>query len=227
MAGQAARLMRRWSLGQAAGPGLRDCGDPRGNWCSASWTVRLRSSARVARRSTTRRIAVLAGDWTRLWCKACFLAMPAASPRQPVPVVPGCGPSRAYTAPVRARPSRCRESRRPRVSGPAVAAPAPACRAGRYPAACCRRLCGAPPSRPEARTDGSGQRTCRFERRQPPAPPPGATSPPPRATLAGNRRTWPATSAAYHHASAGLPAGLALCDGIRMGDSGPAPGARR
>lgn len=32
---------------------------------------------RCAGRSTTRWIAVLAGDWTRLWCKACFLAMPA------------------------------------------------------------------------------------------------------------------------------------------------------
>jgi hypothetical protein len=35
--------------------------------------------ARCAGRSTTRWIAVLAGDWTRLWCKACFLAMPAGS----------------------------------------------------------------------------------------------------------------------------------------------------
>lgn len=33
--------------------------------------------ARCAGRSTTRWIAVLARDWTRLWCKACFLAMPA------------------------------------------------------------------------------------------------------------------------------------------------------
>lgn len=33
--------------------------------------------ARCAGRSTTRWIAVLAEDWTRLWCKACFLAMPA------------------------------------------------------------------------------------------------------------------------------------------------------
>lgn len=32
---------------------------------------------RCAGRSTTKWIAVLAGDWTRLWCKACFLAMPA------------------------------------------------------------------------------------------------------------------------------------------------------
>jgi hypothetical protein len=32
---------------------------------------------RCAGHSTTRWIAVLAGDWTRLWCKACFLAMPA------------------------------------------------------------------------------------------------------------------------------------------------------
>ncbi len=34
--------------------------------------------ARCAGRSTTRWIAVLAYDWTRLWCKACFLAMPAS-----------------------------------------------------------------------------------------------------------------------------------------------------
>ena len=33
--------------------------------------------ARCTERSTTRWIAVLAGDWTRLWCKARFLAMPA------------------------------------------------------------------------------------------------------------------------------------------------------
>ena len=84
-----------------------------------------------------------------------------------------------------------------------------------------------PPSRREARTDGSGQRTCRLERRQPPAPPLGPPRSSPRASLAGNRRAWPATSAAYHHASAGLPAGLALCDGIGIGDSGRAPGDRR
>ena len=32
---------------------------------------------RCAGRSTTRWIAVLAEDWTRLWSKACLLAMPA------------------------------------------------------------------------------------------------------------------------------------------------------
>lgn len=34
--------------------------------------------ARCAGRSTTRWIAVLADDWTRLWCEACFLAMPTS-----------------------------------------------------------------------------------------------------------------------------------------------------
>lgn len=34
--------------------------------------------ARCAGRSATRWIAVLADDWTRLWCKTCFLAMPAS-----------------------------------------------------------------------------------------------------------------------------------------------------
>ena len=32
--------------------------------------------ARCAGRQTTRWVAVLAGDWTSLWCKSCFLAMP-------------------------------------------------------------------------------------------------------------------------------------------------------
>jgi hypothetical protein len=32
--------------------------------------------ARCAARATTRWIAILADDWTLLWCKACFLAMP-------------------------------------------------------------------------------------------------------------------------------------------------------
>jgi hypothetical protein len=34
--------------------------------------------ARCAGRSTTRWIGILADDWTRLWCKACFLAMPVS-----------------------------------------------------------------------------------------------------------------------------------------------------
>jgi hypothetical protein len=33
--------------------------------------------ARCAGRSTTRQVAVLGGNWTSLWCKSCFLAMPA------------------------------------------------------------------------------------------------------------------------------------------------------
>jgi hypothetical protein len=66
-----AHPMRRWSHGQAAGPDLRDRGElvlykldrPTEMTC-----------ARCAGRSTTRWIAVLADGWTRLWCKACFLA---------------------------------------------------------------------------------------------------------------------------------------------------------
>ena len=34
------------------------------------------SCARCLGRSTTRWIAVPVDDWTRLWCKTCFLAMP-------------------------------------------------------------------------------------------------------------------------------------------------------
>ncbi len=32
--------------------------------------------ARCAGRSVTRLVAVLGDDWTVLWCKSCFLAMP-------------------------------------------------------------------------------------------------------------------------------------------------------
>lgn len=32
---------------------------------------------RCAGHSTTRWVAVLGEDWTALWCKSCFLAMPA------------------------------------------------------------------------------------------------------------------------------------------------------
>jgi hypothetical protein len=32
--------------------------------------------ARCAGRSVTRWVAVLRGDWTSLWCKSCFQAMP-------------------------------------------------------------------------------------------------------------------------------------------------------
>jgi len=46
---------------------------------------------------------------------------------------------------------------------------------------------GAPWPCPEARTGGSAQRTCRFERRRQPAPLPGSTLPLSRASLAGNR----------------------------------------
>ncbi len=33
--------------------------------------------ARCAAHQATRSVAVLVGDWTSLWCKSCFLAMPA------------------------------------------------------------------------------------------------------------------------------------------------------
>jgi hypothetical protein len=43
------------------------------------WTSRPRSPAPAARAAARPGwIAVLAGDWTRLWCTACFLAMPAS-----------------------------------------------------------------------------------------------------------------------------------------------------
>lgn len=32
--------------------------------------------ARCAGRSVTKSVAVLGDDWTALWCKSCFLAMP-------------------------------------------------------------------------------------------------------------------------------------------------------
>lgn len=34
--------------------------------------------ARCAGHSTTKWVAVLGGNWTSLWCKSCFLAMPNA-----------------------------------------------------------------------------------------------------------------------------------------------------
>jgi hypothetical protein len=78
------------------------------------------------------------------WCCPCAAARrcpetcarersSSASPGSPTPAAPGRGPSRAHTAPVRARPYPRRESRRPRASGPAVAALAPACRACQHP----------------------------------------------------------------------------------------------
>jgi hypothetical protein len=126
-----------------------------------------------------------------------------AALRPRCPPYPAVGRSGRTQPPCGRDRSRCRESVGSGASGPAVAALAPACRARQYAAACCRRLRRAPQPRTEARTDGSDQRTHRFERRQPPAPPPGNTSPPPRASPAGNRSAGPAASAAYHHTSAG------------------------
>lgn len=44
--------------------------------------------ARCAGRSVTRSVAVLGGNWTSLWCKSCYLAMPttpapASQPEEP------------------------------------------------------------------------------------------------------------------------------------------------
>jgi hypothetical protein len=67
------------------------------------------------------------------------------------------------------------------------------------------------------------QRTCRFERRRQPAPPPGSTLPLSRASPGLSGASAPATYPPY---GCRLPAGLTECDGIGIGDSGRAPGAR-
>jgi hypothetical protein len=41
--------------------------------------------ARCAGRSVTRSVAVLGGNWTSLWCKSCYLAMPDAPAASPAP----------------------------------------------------------------------------------------------------------------------------------------------
>ncbi len=38
---------------------------------------------RCAGRSVTKSVAVLGGNWTSLWCKSCYLAMPVPAPPGP------------------------------------------------------------------------------------------------------------------------------------------------
>lgn len=93
-----------------------------------------------------------------------------ASPRQPVARGAGRGPSQAQTAPVRARPLPVRGDPTSSRIRPGCGRPRPSLPGTSTSGA---RWCPAEslPS-PEARTDGSAQRTCRFERRRQSAPPP-------------------------------------------------------
>jgi len=124
--------------------------------------------------------------------------------------VPGRGPSQAHTAPVRARPFPVPASRRPRASGPAVAVLAPACRARQYPA-----HAAAVPEDPPADL---------------PLRAPTAVGTAPRKHLAAVPRipglSGALAPATYPPYGCRLPAGLTECDGIGIGDSGRAPGAR-
>jgi hypothetical protein len=119
------------------------------------------------------------------------------------PPYPGRWPSPARTAPVRARPLPVPAIPPAPVSGPAVAALAAACRARRQP--------------PRAAAVSAEPRSLALKRVQAEAPSglavpggdghrrrrAGNASPLSLLSLGGNRRAWPAASAAYHHSSAG------------------------
>jgi hypothetical protein len=81
--------------------------------------------------------------------------------------------------------------------------------------------------RPEPRTGGSAQRTCRFERRRSRHRHPEAHGRCPAHPWQATGRSGASTPPTYPPCECRLPAGLTQRDGIGIGDSGRASGARR